>query len=111
MLEEPLYGAVIRREAMYSTAFGGGIALPHPDRLISDTPRVAVAVLDTPIAWDEEHPVQIVFLLNPDRNSQRQVQRIYTFLSAFIQDRELSQRLLREPEWPTLQQLLQSREK
>lgn len=54
--------SVFEREAMSSTSFAYSIAIPHPLNLVSHQSKIAIAILDKPIAW-EKYPVQIVMLL------------------------------------------------
>ncbi len=61
---EPLR-KLVEREAVASTALGGGIALPHARTVSCPEPRLAVARLSPPVDFgaSDTVPVDLVFLL------------------------------------------------
>ena len=69
VLEPALAAALAAREALGSTGFGYGVAVPHARLPGLTRPFCAVAVLERPVAYDavDGLPVDLVFLLlTPD---------------------------------------------
>ena len=67
--EAALAAALATREALGSTGFGHGVAVPHARLPGLTRPFCAVGVLDKPVAYDavDGQPVDLVFLLlSPD---------------------------------------------
>lgn len=60
-----LFGALLERERLGSTAMGRGVAIPHCRLSGVDRIRGLVARLETPIEFDavDDEPVDLVFLL------------------------------------------------
>ncbi len=56
---------IMKREAVSSTAFGGGIAIPHAKTLSVNTPRVAVGLSKEGISYDsiDGEPVYLIFMI------------------------------------------------
>lgn len=65
---------VDEREALARTAFGNGVALPHPAHPISKRTVVAVGLLDQPVDWDGL-PVRAVFLFSITTNGDKEIRR------------------------------------
>lgn len=63
--QSQLRDSVELREDAAATCFGNNVAMPHPMEPMSNETRVAVALLDNPMSWDEwGHYVQAVFLVS-----------------------------------------------
>ncbi|WP_036570683.1 PTS sugar transporter subunit IIA [Nocardioides sp. URHA0032] len=76
---------VLTREAKGSTALPGGVALPHARSAAVLEPTVAVASLPTPIATDNGHDFDLVFLLAvPDDQSGAYLQLLRTVTTAAV---------------------------
>lgn len=56
---------ILKREAVSSTAFGGGIAIPHAKSSAVKTPRVAVGLSKNGVSYDaiDGQPVTMIFMI------------------------------------------------
>jgi lichenan operon transcriptional antiterminator len=68
--------AVLEREALFSTAIGNLVAIPHALSQSTKGSRIVVGVLNKPIPWGEEK-AQIIFLLNIENSTDDEFSRIY----------------------------------
>ncbi|MGB3723237.1 MAG: PTS sugar transporter subunit IIA [Pacificimonas sp.] len=87
--------ALLQRERVGSTAFGGGSAIPHAR--LSDLPRVvgAFAILETPLPMDalDGEPVDVVYaLLSPDGAGADHLKALAA-VSRLLRDRALVEKL------------------
>ncbi|RMC24922.1 MULTISPECIES: transcription antiterminator [unclassified Lactobacillus] len=71
---------VFKRESMYSTAIGGGIAIPHPIEYSAIQSKVSFARLESPIKWDNKNQIKYVFLLSINKDDYPHVQQLFTLL-------------------------------
>lgn len=72
---------MFEREKMYSTAIGGGIAIPHPIRFAANKSNVAFMQLRKPIVWDDnDNKIQLVFLLAINEEEYPKIQTLFSFL-------------------------------
>lgn len=104
-LPEGFYDAVLKREEMAHTDFGGLTAIPHPYKVMSPENFVAVAVLEKPIWW-EFHHVQLVFLIGLSEESDDEMKKFYQTTTDFLFDEDGVRRLIREPSYEMLIRLL-----
>lgn len=74
---------IMQREELGGTYYGNGIAIPHPNEMISDDTFIALAVLKNPILWNEDNYVKIVFLVCIEKNNAKALQLWY-FLSDIL---------------------------
>lgn len=81
---EELQEAVVKREKMGGTYFGGGIAVPHPMFPIANKTFICVAILDKPMVWDEHgNKIEAVILLVLQKNNT-QIFKTWTYLSNLL---------------------------
>lgn len=73
----PFHSAVLEREAIGSTFFGGEIAAPHPVTALPYDTFITVGVLPRPVKWDSEgNQVRLVFLNSVNKNNSSSFHRI-----------------------------------
>lgn len=96
---------VIEREKLSATAFGQGIAFPHPLHPCGNKTFVAVALLKKPVRWDN-HEVRYIFMLNIRKGEQASLQRLHECLISFMDDGKKLAALEHNPTFPTLMSLL-----
>nr|SFZ88483.1 Putative BglB-family transcriptional antiterminator [Loigolactobacillus rennini] len=77
---------VFKREAMYSTAIGGGIAIPHPIKFAAKVSKVAFLNLTHAIWWDKKNQIKYVFLLAIKEEDYIKIQPVFNFLVALQND-------------------------
>ena len=96
---------VYRREAFTATAFGNGVAMPHPLEPVCEEAFVAVAMLDKPIDWSGNE-VQAVFLIAVSTEDNDKLTQLYSMLATLFSDEEDMKRLIESPTRETLFSLL-----
>lgn len=62
-VDDDFYACVMKREHLANTNMNEVFALPHPMEVIALNTKVAVAILDEPLAWNDSDNVQIIFML------------------------------------------------
>lgn len=106
LLPKGFYEAVIKREEMGQTDFGNLVALPHPDKVLSNQSFVTVAVLEKPILW-KNNMVQVVFLLSIGAKEDAQLEEFYQKTSSLFFNKEGIERLIKTPSFETLLDILE----
>ena len=96
---------VWRRERAAATAFGNGVAVPHPVEAASARSFVATALLDEPVRWGEKD-VQVVFLLSIGADGADVPDGFYDAMASLVLSEQAVGRLLAERSWETLAALL-----
>ncbi|MCD6576407.1 MAG: transcription antiterminator [Anaerolineaceae bacterium] len=85
--------SVLGREALFSTAIGRLVAIPHANRADSCGSQIAVGILKKPIKWGEEK-VQLVFLFNLHSDSGDEFPRIFEYFYTLINTKNKIKRLI-----------------
>ncbi|WP_334352733.1 BglG family transcription antiterminator [Companilactobacillus sp. HBUAS56257] len=81
VVKEDFRSKMFEREKMYSTAIGGGIAIPHPIKFAANKSNVAFLQLKNPIYWDDKkNKIQLVFLLAINEEEYPKIQTLFSFL-------------------------------
>lgn len=87
--------SVLERESVSGTSMGAHFAIPHSMKPISRKTRVAVALLDEPVAWDEKAPeVRIVFLLAVRPGDRENIEHLYDLLLEVANSQRMQQAIL-----------------
>ncbi|TCO67627.1 BglG family transcription antiterminator [Caldanaerobacter subterraneus] len=94
-VKDGFYESVIERESFSSTAIGNYVAIPHPYSGFVTVPKIAVAVLDAPIKWDEAKKVQLIFLIGLDLSVKEDFKMIFEELSDVVENESKVQKLLK----------------
>lgn len=97
---------VLRREESASTAFGNGVAIPHPIIASSDRTFVCVGLADTPIAWGSQQ-VEVVLLVSVSTDATEDLHDLYDALLSLASDAQALKRLLADRQFSTLLALLE----
>lgn len=69
-------------------------ALPHPMELCATDTKVVVALLDTPIKWNESNSIQIVFMLVIKQSEMQDFEHLYDIFIEIINDNKLEQKII-----------------
>lgn len=75
---------VIEHENITSTAIGNGVSIPHGSQLEVNEARVVIAVLKSPIRWDDEEMVDVVFLLAVKMTNRNEMLKTQAFYKQYI---------------------------
>lgn len=84
---------IYEREKIATTAYGNLVAIPHPISPQSTKTFLTVCILNNPIDWDDRK-VQFVCLLNVEKNSKKNVQKMYDLLGRIVNDPNLVRQLI-----------------
>lgn len=81
--------ALLEREKLGSTAFGGGVAVPHARLETLDTMMGALAILDEPLDFDavDGGPVDLVFVLLAPEEAGSEHLRALAKVARFFRDK------------------------
>ena len=77
------YDSVMEREKATTTSIGNGISLPHGAQSEVIESKVAIAILEEPIKWNDDF-VDIVFLLGFKMVTPEEIKRVQTFYKEYI---------------------------
>lgn len=95
-LEKKEYlNSVEKRENLQSTFLGNGFAIPHGDPQKLTHSAIAIAVLNKPIAW-EDNKVDIICLLMIDEKDKDQVEPFMNLIMKGIKNKEWFIKQLKE---------------
>ena len=86
------YQEILQREAMGSTAFKQ-IAIVHPMDYNAKQTKVAVALSQTGIKWDNK-VVNIIFIISISKEYKDEFRNIYENLMAFLSDKQTFKKVL-----------------
>ncbi len=94
-VDDDFYACVIKREHLANTNMNDVFALPHPMEVIALKTKVAVAILDEPLPWNDTDKVQIVFLLAIKKGDQQDIEHLYDIFIEIVNNQRLQQDLIR----------------
>lgn len=100
------YQAVMKREKLARTCMGNRVAMPHPCKVMTDDTFVSVSVLEEPVQWDEEHLVQVIFLVSVSKQKNKKIQNFYSTTARLLLDHESISTLIKQKDYHTLTSLL-----
>lgn len=98
--------SVLQREALSNTAMNDMFALPHAIGLIALKTKVAVAILDEPLKWNNKNNVQIVFLLAMNKDDYLDIEYLYDIFLQFINNTKLQQAILETSDYLSFMHVL-----
>ncbi len=102
--------AVLEREELAFTTFGNMVAIPHPNRALTEETFVCVAILKRPILWNKQK-VQFVFMLSLTNSTDHDMEQFSRITSKFLFSTECIHKMIKNPRYSTLMELLGSIEK
>lgn len=100
-LTDELFHSVLYHEQTTSTYFGNCLAMPHPEKLITDVTFIAVGILPQEIVWGKTNKVNIVFLVSIEKDNSSAFQLWY-YLSYLISDNDALKNILEKPTYENL---------
>ena len=95
VVEDDFLESVLHREEIGKTDMNNVFALPHPMKICAHDTKVAVALLDHPIKWNESDMVQIVFMLAIKQGEQKDFEHLYDIFIEIINNSKLQQNILK----------------
>ncbi|WAT14078.1 PTS sugar transporter subunit IIA [Xanthomonas fragariae] len=103
---DELYVDLCERQALGSTAVGHGIAIAHGRCPNLTEPRGALLRLDTPVAFDSDAPLDLVFAMAVPAHYTHQHLMLLSELAERFSDAEFRQQLRAAPNADALMALL-----
>ena len=82
------YPSVVEREAIVSTVFGEGIALPHSLGLMANKTVVYTVLAPQGISWGDE-TAHVIFLLAISKSEYEEAMAIYDLFVTFLRERAM----------------------
>lgn len=89
---ESVFSSVLEREALSTTGFGEGFAIPHGKSSDLKKPLVAVMKLQQGVEWesmDEQKVNTVILLIVPKENGEAQHLKLLSRLSYNLMDEEI----------------------
>lgn len=108
-LPEDIEDLVWKREHAAPTAFGNGVALPHPIEAVAERTFVTVLLLDEPIDWGGRD-VQAVFFINVSRDAGTDLDIFYRSVASMLNDGAAIQEVVRHQDFDQLMSELARKE-
>ncbi|MCS4274332.1 MULTISPECIES: phosphoenolpyruvate--protein phosphotransferase [Raoultella] len=99
--------AIWQREAIFSTALGFAIALPHCKSPAVTSSSVSVMRLASPLAWNEEVSVSLVIMLTVSEQEKDDHMKIFSRLARKLMHADFRQQLLEGNNPQAVAELLQ----
>ncbi len=97
--------SVMEREAIFSTAIGNLVAIPHALNTESLDAFIAVAILPRSIPWGTEK-AQLIFLLHLAPASKQHFNAVYEKLFDIVNEKKKVEKILRTQNYPEFIQVL-----
>lgn len=105
--DNELYESIIAREISGFTSYGNLIAIPHPESLLAKKSFCSVAILSHPIPWSESNNAQIIILCCASKNSSKDLQMLFNFISLLFNNRREVEKIINNPSYDNFIQCLQ----
>lgn len=105
-LPDEYLSSVMKREKQASTEFGNLVALPHPERTMTDETFVTVAILNKPIIWNERK-VQLVYLMSIENNENRDLQELYKVTSRTLRNKQHVESIIKRQDFDFFLDIIQ----
>lgn len=96
----------LQREASASTAFGNGVAMPHPLTAASERTFVCVGLADEPISWGGQQ-VSVILLISVCSDGAEDLHAFYDALLSFASDKDAVASLLEQRDFDTLRGIIE----
>jgi lichenan operon transcriptional antiterminator len=106
LVDDHYLDSVLEREALSPTSYGNFVAIPHPITPKTDTTFWTICTLQKPIDWGGKR-VQLVCLLNVEKNSTTDLQSMYDMLVQIIDDSQVVQQLIKCKTFKELEAIFQ----
>lgn len=84
--------SVLKRESIACTNLNDIFAIPHAMEACSNETKVAVAILDQSVEWNDKHEeVQIIFMISIKQGEQKQFEHLYDLFIEIVGNTKLQQ--------------------
>lgn len=106
LVDDHYLDSVLEREALSPTSYGNFVAIPHPITPKTDSTFWTICTLQKPIDWGGKR-VQLICLLNVEKNSTTDLQSMYDLLVQIIDDSQVVQQLIKCKTFKELEAIFQ----
>lgn len=111
IVDETYFESVKTRESLAKTNMNNLFAIPHPMSPCSDITKVAVALLEEPVIWnDENESVQIIFMLSIRAGEQQDIEHLYDLFIDIVNDSKLQQNILHSKSYEEFIEVISAKE-
>ena len=87
---------ISQREYMSSVVFSDEIAVPHPAKSVGETAKVAVALINDGVYWNDEFKnIKFVFLLSPSKFENKNLKNITKAIVELTENKNIQNQLLK----------------
>ncbi|NOU77483.1 PRD domain-containing protein [Paenibacillus sp. LMG 31459] len=86
---------VLEREEFAPTCFGNLVAIPHPISPVTDETFWTICTLQSPIDWHNNQMVQVVVLLNIQKEPGKNLEEMYKVLIQVIENKTIVQNMIK----------------
>lgn len=92
IVSDTFFHSVLKRESIACTNLNDIFAIPHPMEACSNETKVAVAILDQSVEWNDKHEeVQIIFMISIKQGEQKQFEHLYDLFIEIVGNTKLQQ--------------------
>lgn len=99
---------VLEREELANTNLAYNVALPHPNRILTNETFACVAVLKKPLKWTKTEKVQVVILCSFEKGFARNINNFFTVLSELITSKKRIQQLVQNPTYEVFLEIIKN---
>ncbi|GAB2319696.1 PRD domain-containing protein [Alkalibacterium sp. s-m-22] len=82
-LPDQLLESILKREELFSTEIGNGVAIPHPFEQFDIETQSIISILEHPIKWDKKK-VQFIMIFMIGKNDKNSLQLFYQAISSYL---------------------------
>ncbi|MBP6125503.1 MAG: transcription antiterminator [Leptotrichiaceae bacterium] len=93
--------SIKKREKLGITEFGNKIAMPHPDKTLTEESFVCVGILENPIIWEKKE-VQVVFLVSVSKKTDKKLKYFYKVTAKFLLNKKNIEKLIKSRKYEDL---------
>lgn len=86
---------VMEREEYAPTSFGNLVAIPHPVSSVTDETFWTICTLQSPIDWHNNQMVQVVILLNIQKEPGKNLEEMYKLLIQVIENKTIVKNIIK----------------
>lgn len=105
-LPKGFFPAVMKREQLAQTCMGNRVAMPHPCKVMTEDTFVTVCILEQPVMWNDNQPVQAVFLVSVSKKKNKKIQDFYQVTARLLLSPECMDELIQKKDYATLELLI-----
>ncbi|MGL5436433.1 MAG: BglG family transcription antiterminator [Lachnospiraceae bacterium] len=107
ILPDGFLQAVIAREQLEPTQLSPFVAMPHPDRVLTNSDIISLNILEKPVKWGDGE-IQIVLLCSFSKGFVKHNELFFQFVMEFIRQRQHLTKLVKQPMYETVKTIIRN---